>query len=99
MAKLTDIEIQNKFKNIENRIKTGGYFTRTDIQESLNKIRGYGYSPDYKKEKLKEMIGRTGVRDIGFKTLYQPRGDLKEEDKTFNFLKDIYSYSDVIERK
>ena len=99
MVKLTEIEIQNKFKNIEKNIKGRNNFTRADIQEALNGIRGYGFSPDFKKEKLKEMIGRTGVRDIGFKTLYQPRGDLKEEDKTMDFLKDIYSYDGVIERK
>ena len=99
MAKLTEIEIQNKFKNIEKNIKGRNNFTRADIQEALNEIRGQGFSPDYKKEKLKEMIGRTGVRDIGFKTLYQPRGDLKEEDKTMDFLKDIYSYDGVLERK
>jgi len=99
MAKLTEIEIQNKFKDIENKIKAKNNFTRTDIQEALNGIKGYGYSPDYKKEKLKEMIGRTGVKVIGIRTLYEPRGNLKEEDKTMDFLKDIYSYSDVIERK
>ena len=97
MAKLTDIEIQDKFKNIENRIKTGGYFTRTDIQEALDKIRGYGYSPDFKKQKLSEMIKRTEVKIVGIRTTYTPREDLKEEDKTMDFLKDIYSYSGVIE--
>jgi len=97
MTKLTDIEIQDKYKNIENRIKTGGNFTRTDIQESLDKIKGYGYSPDFKKQKLSEMIKRTGVRVIGIRTTYTPREDLKEEDKTMDFLKDIYSYSGVIE--
>ena len=99
MAKLTEIEIQNKFKNIENRIKTKNNFTRADIQEALNGIRGYGFSPDFKKEKLKEMIGRTGIKDIGIRTIFEPRGNLKEVDKTMDFLKDIYSYSDVIERK
>lgn len=98
MPKLTEIEIQNKFKNIEKKIKAKNNFTRADVQEALNKIRGYGFSPDYKKEKLKEMIERTGIKDIGIRTLYQPRGDLKEEDRTNDFLRDIYSYIGVIER-
>jgi len=99
MAKLTEIEIQNKFKDIENKIKAKNNFTRTDIQEALNGIKGYGFSPDYKKEKLKEMIGRTSVKVIGTRTILTPRDDLKEVDKTMDFLKDIYSYSGVIERK
>jgi hypothetical protein len=98
MVKLTEIEIQNKHKDIENRIKARDNFTRTDIQEALDKIKGYGYSPDYKKEKLKEMILRTEVKDIGIRTIFEPRGNLKEEDKTFDFLNDIYSYIGVIER-
>jgi len=97
MTKLTDIEIQDKFKDIENRIKTGGNFTRTDIQEALDKIRGYGYSPDFKKQKLSEMIKRTNVKIVGIGTTYTLREDLKETDKTYDFLKDIYSYSGVIE--
>ena len=99
MAKLTDIEIQDKFKNIENRIKTGGYFTRNDIQEALDKIKGYGYSPDFKKQKLSELIKRTNVKVIGIRTIFEPRGNLKEEDKTMDFLKDIFSYDGVIERQ
>ena len=99
MIKITEIEIQNKLKDIENKIKAKNNFTRADIQESLNKIRGYGFSPDYKKEKLSEMVTRTGIKDIGIRTIYTPREGLKEEDKTLAFLSDIYSYTGVIERQ
>lgn len=99
MSKPTEIEIQNKFKDIEKRIRAKKTFTRADIQEALDKIKGQGYSPDYKKQKLSEMIGRTEVKIIGMKTVLEPRGNLEEVDKTNDFLKDIYSYSDVIERK
>jgi hypothetical protein len=96
--KLSEVEIRNKLSDIEKKIKGKNDFTRADIQTALNQLRGYGYSPEYKKEKLTEMIRRTGVKEIGIRTTYTPREGLKETDKTNDFLKDIYSYIGVIER-
>jgi hypothetical protein len=95
---LTDIEIIEKLLPIEKRIRAKNDFSREDVQLSLNAIWGKGFSPDRKKQILKEMITRTGVKKIGIKTLYTPRAGLIEGDKTMDFLSDLMSYQGVKER-
>lgn len=97
MTTLSDLEIKNKLKPIEDKIKFRKDFTRTDIQNALNEIYGQGLSPDNKCQILKSMVGRTGIKKIGIRTVYKPREDLKEVDKTYDFIKDIYSYKGVLE--
>ena len=97
MAKLSDLEIKNKLKNIEDKIKFKKNFTRTDIQNALDEIYGQGLSPSSKCQILKSMVDRTGIKDIGIRTVYKPRENLKEVDKTYDFIKDIYSYKGVLE--
>ena len=98
MAALNDIQVAEKLLPIEKRIRNMNNFSRADVQDSLNAIWGNGYSPDKKKEILKDMIARTGVKNIGIRTLYTPRAGLTEGDKTMDFLSDLMSYSGVKER-
>jgi len=96
---LTEAGIKIKLKDIESKIKQKNDFSREDVQIALDSIRGYGFSPYRKKEILKEMMVRIGIKIIGLKTLYTPRQGLTETDKTLDFLSDIYSYHGVIERE
>jgi hypothetical protein len=96
---LTEAGIKIKLQDIESKIKQKNNFSREDVQTALNAIRGYGFSVDRKKEILKDMIARAGIKIIGLKTLYTPRQGLTETDKTLDFLSDIYSYHGVIERE
>jgi len=96
---ITDTEIEQRLLKIENKIKGKNDFSRDDVQKALNAIRGKGLRIEEKKEALKNMIGRTGVKNIGIKTLYTPRQGLKETDKTFEFLSDIKSYRGVLEEE
>ncbi len=98
MVSITDSEIVEKLKLMENKIKSKQNFSREDIQNCLNAVWGYGLSPNRKKEILKDMIVRTGVKKIGLKTLYTPRVGLVEGDKTLDFLSDLLSYRGVRER-
>lgn len=98
MEKLSDLEIERKLEPIAKKIKAKNDFSRADVQEALNRIYGQGLSPDRKKEILKKMIEGTGIKKIGLKTLYTPREDFREEDKTLKFLDDLYSYRGVVER-
>jgi len=98
---LTDSEIEYKLKPVENRIKQKGSkkFYREDIQNAINLIIWNVPSLEELERQLKNLIsGRAGIRDIGYKTFYTPRGDLVEEDKTFHFVRDIYSFRGVKER-
>ena len=97
MAILTDLQIEDKLKSIENKIKSKNDFTREDIQNSLNAIWGNGFSVERKKEILTAMIKRSGVKIEG--AFYQPRiRSYGYGDKTYSFLSDIESYRGVRER-
>jgi len=97
IIKPSNKQIEEKLKVIEGGIKLKKNFTRYDIQSALDLIAGYGYSVADKKNFLKELILRSGVKKIGIKTNWTPREDLEEEDKTLKFLDDILSYRGVIE--
>ncbi len=97
MATLTDLQIEEKLKNIENKIKAKNDFTREDIQNSLNAIYGYGFSPADKKDILKAMIKRTNVKIEG--VFYTPRiRSMDYGDKTYSFLSDLETYRGIRER-
>jgi hypothetical protein len=98
MAKLSDKQIEDKLKPIENRIKYNNNFTRADVQEMINSIIYHVESYDELKKHLEDMIIRTGVKKIGIRTMYTPRQGLTEEDKTLSFLKDLRSYQLIGER-
>jgi hypothetical protein len=97
MEKLDEAQIQQRLSKIEANIKMKNDFSREDIQNSINMLRYKGFSPERKRDILKQMIGRTGVKRIGLKTLYTPRADhsIGEEDKTLKFLDDLYSYRGI----
>lgn len=97
MADITLKYIQDKLKPVEKKIKAKMNFSREDVQLALNAIRGLGLSPDLKKQILTDLINGIGIKKIGIRTLYTPRIDLKEVDKTMEFLSDLYSYRGVVE--
>lgn len=98
MLTLEKKQIEQKLKDIENLLKSNNKITRKDIQNVLDRIKGYGYSPETKKEIIEELIIRTGIKLIKPKILTEPRRDTDIfEDATKNFLNDIYSYRGVIE--
>ena len=88
-----------KLKPIEDKIKFKKSINRSDIQDALDMIKGQGLSPDSKKAILKSMVGRTGVKKVGIRTILKPRDDIEEVDNTYAFLGDIYSYKGVIEKE
>jgi hypothetical protein len=98
MAKLTDKQIEDKLKPIENKIRNLNNLTRGDIQDMINTIIWYMESYDELKKYMEEMVVRTGVKNIGVRTTYTPRQGLKEEDKTLHFIKDLRTYRLIEER-
>jgi hypothetical protein len=99
MATLEEKQIETDLKDIENKIAGKKSFTREDIQNALNKIHGKKHSPDKKKEILKSLISRTGVKAKGVKNMYTPSEELSIVDKTFGFLDDLLSYQGFIEKE
>ena len=98
MASLTNIEIINKLKPIESKIKAKNTFYREDIQLALNAIWGQGLSPDKKKEILSAMIGRTGVKIE--RSFYSSRiQNYEYGDRTYAFLDDLDTYRGIRERQ
>ena len=55
-------------------------------------------NPDRKKEILKNFISRSGVKVIGIKNYFTGDEKLSIVDKTFNFLDDLYSYKNFVEK-
>lgn len=90
---------ETKLKPIEDKIKFKNSINRSEIQDALDMIKGQGLSPDSKKAILKSMVGRTGVKKIGIRTILKPRDDIEEEDTTYAFIGDIFSYKGVIEKE
>ena len=98
MLTLEKKQIEQSLKDIETGIKGNKKITRKDVQDMFDRIKGYGYSPETKKEIIRDLIIRTGIKLIKPKILTEPRRDTDIfEDATKNFLNDIYSYRGVIE--
>jgi uncharacterized protein Smg (DUF494 family) len=99
MAKLEDKQIEADLKDIESKIAGKKSFTREDIQNALDKLHGQKINPDRKKEILKNLVTRTGVKVKGIKNMYTPNEELSIVDKTFGFLDYLNSYPGFIEKE
>ena len=98
MAKLTDKQIEDKLKPIENRVKSRNNLTRGDIQDMINTIIYNVDTYDNFKKYLEDMVVRSGVKHVGVKTTYTPRAGLYDVDKTLEFIKDLRTYRLVEDR-
>jgi hypothetical protein len=98
MAILSEAQITDKLKPIENKVKQRNNLYREDIQAMINTII-YNVS-SYKDlcKYLEDMVRRTGVKNVGIRTKYVPREGLYEVDKTLDFIKDLRTYLLVNER-
>ena len=96
---LNNQEIEAKLKDIEVEIRNKNNFDRETIQRIINRIIYNVSSLEELKTHMTELIKtRAKIKIIGMKTFYTPREDLKETDKTLDFLSDIKSYMKVKER-
>ncbi len=80
-------------QDIENKIKSKNNLFREDVQNVLDRLKGKGYSLDFKKQSLIDLLTRTAIKKVGIRTLVTPRQNLEEIDKTFDFLDDLKSYN------
>ena len=99
MVKLEDKQIETNLKDLENKIKDKKSFTREDIQNALDKLKGQKINPDRKKEILTALITRTSVKVKGIKNYFANDEELSLVDKTFGFLNDLNSYQGFIEKE
>ena len=98
MITLEDKQIESDLKDIETLITNKKSFTREDIQNALDRLKNKKINPDRKKEILKNFISRSGVKVIGIKNYFTGDEKLSIVDKTFNFLDDLYSYKNFVEK-
>jgi len=98
MITLEDKQIESDLKDIETLITNKKSFTREDIQNALDRLKNKKINPDRKKEILKNFISRSGVKVIGIKSYFTGDEKLSIVDKTFNFLDDLYSYKNFVEK-
>ncbi|MFA5151501.1 MAG: hypothetical protein WC554_02960 [Clostridia bacterium] len=98
MATLEDKQIETDLKDIESVMKNKKTLTREDIQKALDKIHGKKYSPEKKKEILKNLVIRTNVKVKGIQNYFSGSEELAIVDKTFNFLNDLESYNGFMEK-
>lgn len=96
---LTDLQIIEKLLPIENKIKANPKrFSREHLNRAIQLILYNVESFDKLIQHISGLLKRAGVRLIGIKTLYTPRADLEEIDKTNDWIKDVLSYDGVRER-
>lgn len=93
-----ELLIESKLKSREVIMKSKNDFSREDIQLAINSILYDCESLDELKKSLEDVIKRTGIKKVGFKTTYTPREGLVEGEKTFGFLSDILTYIGVTKR-
>ena len=108
MAKLSDVQIAEKCKNIESRIKQQNNVYRADIQDIINRIINSMESLPELERQIKSIVNRAGVKEFGNKTFYQPRAtdkdlrreDYAKEDITFKFIEkgELLTFLKVKER-
>ncbi len=102
MAKLSDVQIEQKLKDIENRIKNRNDIYRGDIQEIINRIIYDVSSLGELEEQIRKLIvDRAKIQKFGVKTFLTPRAgreELYEKDITLKFISDLPSYLRVKER-
>ncbi len=97
--KLSEQQIIDKLMPIEKRIKANPRkFSREHLNDAIQKILYDVESLDELIGSIKELTKRSGVKIIGIKTLYTPRQDSDEVDKTNDWIKDVFSYKGVKER-
>ena len=97
--KISELDVISRLKPIENKIKSNPRkLSREDIQNAVNIIIWKTESFDELKDTLKKLVKRAGIKILGMKTLYTPREDLEETDKTYEFLSDLWTYRNVRER-
>jgi len=77
---------------VETKLKSDKRLFRSTIQECVNALKYKNMDLEEKKEAIKDMVKRLGIRVIGFPSLYTPRMDMQEKEKTMDFLDDIKSY-------
>lgn len=97
--KLTQLQVIDTLMPIEKKIKANPRkFSREHLNDAIQSILYSCESFDELIEQLKKLTVRAGVKVIGMKTLYTPRGDLEEVDKTNDWIKDVLTYRGVRER-
>jgi microsomal dipeptidase-like Zn-dependent dipeptidase len=84
---------------VEKKIKANTKrFSREHLNMAIQSILYEVDSFDELIRHIKELTSRAGIKVIGMKTLYTPRGELEEVDKTNDWIKDVLSYDGVMER-
>ena len=109
MAKLNDNQIEDKCKDIENKIKQKNNVYRGDIQDIINRII-YNVESlgELDRQMRKLIVDRAGIKEFGTGTFYEPRvsetdyrrSDTRKEDITTKFLRsgELLTYLKVKER-
>lgn len=96
---LSEQKIIDKLMPIEKKIKANiRKFSREHLNDAIQSILYDVESFDELIASLKALTKRAGIKVIGIKTLYTPRIDLDEVDKTNDWIKDVLSYKGVRER-
>ncbi len=67
---------------VENKLKADRRLFRSTIQECLNALKYKRMDIDEKKVAITDMINRLGIKVYGLKTMYTPRTNFVEEEKT-----------------
>ena len=88
----TKFQHKEYLQKVEDKLKSDRRLFREDIANCVNALKYKNMSVDEKKEAITDMIKRTGIKIIGHSTMYTPRTDWKEKDKTMDWLDDFESY-------
>jgi len=104
MAKLNDRQIEDKCKDIEDKIKQKNNVYRGDVQDIINRIIYNVESLQELERQIRMLIeDRAKIKEFGLKTFWTPRlgrEDHYEEDVTFKFMRkgELLTYTRVKER-
>jgi len=77
---------------VETKLKSDKRLFRSTIQECVNALKYKNMDLEEKKVAITDMINRLGIKVYGLKTMYTPRSEFVEEEKTLDFLSDLKSY-------
>ncbi len=88
----TKLQHQLYLASVETKLKADKRLSRSIIQDCVNALKYKKMDLEEKKVAITDMVKRLEIKVIGFPSLYTPRMDMQEKEKTLDFLDDLKSY-------